>query len=114
MSGSVDLNTNRGIILLLLMCFGSAFGGAATFQKFFGPGGNWEQMVAQQAVYGTQLENVTKVLDRGFKDLTSAQKEAGVTLNQIQRTIDAHEREIEYINVRLINLEDMYNRPPSP
>jgi len=112
MAGSIDLNTNKGIFLVLLSA-GIVGGGASALQnQVFGPGGEWQKIVTNQAVIqndvGTlknSLSELSTVLKEGFEKVASASDDQKESLTTIQARLDYFTFEIELLKSRMDTLE---------
>ena len=113
MPGSVDLNTNKGIALVLLSA-GIVGGGASALQnQVFGPGGEWQKVVTNQAVIQEQIKQqradfaaLNNTLETGFSQVASAANRQNESLSNIQSQLAKYGYEIEALKVRMKSLED--------
>lgn len=113
MAGSIDLNTNRGITIVLLSA-GLVGGGASVLQnQVFGPGGEWQKVVTNQAVIQEQIkttnqsfEKLSQVLENGFEKVAESTERQNSQLNSIQTELDNYQFEIKSLKERMKILED--------
>lgn len=113
MSGSVDLNTNRGVVIILL-CSGLVGGGASVLQnQVFGPGGEWQRVVTNQAVIQEQvgsfdksLVKLTSVLENGFQKVAESSDKQNQKLDDINKQMDQYNFELHILKVRMDSLEE--------
>ena len=105
MSGSIDLNTNRGVAVVLLLA-GIAGGGVSTLKdQLVGPGGEWETIVTSQAVQAEQIKALTKVLEDGFDKLSTSQAEALLAVHDLDLRIEQNKYRIDQITKELTRLQ---------
>jgi len=117
MSGSIDLNTNKGIALVFAFA-GLVGGGASVLQnQIFGPGGEWQKVVTNQAVIQEQVktfnENLGKlsnVLENGFQKVASSSEKQEDSLKEIQSQLDTYQLSLETLKIRMSNLEEFRKR----
>lgn len=96
MAGSIDLNTNKGIAIVLLVS-GMVGGGASVLQnQVFGPGGEWQRVVTNQAVIQEQIktqsqsfDKLSNVLETGFAKVAESTEKQNLDLKQIQYEIES-------------------------
>lgn len=117
MAGSIDLNTNRGILTIIGIAV-LAGGGASTLKdQVFGPGGDWEEVVTNQAVQAEQIKNIdtrfkelTIVLKDGFEKIAATQDDYDDDMETIRSHISNNAHRIDMNNIELAELRDMLNR----
>lgn len=118
MAGSIDLNSNRGIALMLGLA-ALVGGGASTLKdQVFGPGGDWEKIVTNQAVQAEQIEGfdnrlaeLTVVLKDGFKLIAESEKEHDNEMQAIRDDVNENtnrinitNQQLEYLQARLMEV----------
>ena len=112
MAGSIDLNTNKGIALVLV-CAGMVGGGASALQnQVFGPGGEWQKVVTNQAVIQndvgtlkTSLSELSAVLKEGFEKVASSADAQKDNLDDIKSQLNHFTFELELLKSRMSALE---------
>lgn len=117
MPGSIDLNTNRGVLTIIGIAV-LAGGGASTLKdQVFGPGGDWEEVVTNQAVQAEQIKNIdtrfkelTTVLKDGFEKIASTQEDYDRDMSQVRADIVENTHRIDMQNIELDELRDLLNR----
>ena len=117
MPGSIDLNTNRGVLAIIGIAV-LAGGGASTLKdQVFGPGGDWEEVVTNQAVQAEQIKNIdtrfkelTTVLKDGFEKIASTQEDYDRDMSQVRADIVENTHRIDMQNIELDELRDLLNR----
>ena len=117
MPGSIDLNTNRGVLTIIGIAV-LAGGGASTLKdQVFGPGGDWEEVVTNQAVQAEQIKNIdtrfkelTTVLKDGFEKIASTQEDYDRDMSQVRADIVENTHRIDMQNIELDDLRDLLNR----
>jgi hypothetical protein len=122
MPGSIDLNTNKGIVIVLLSA-GLVGGGASVLQnQVFGPGGEWQKVVTNQAVIRndvstlkTSLTELSVVLKEGFEKVADASDSQKEGIHDIKAELKTFTYEIEALKKRMDALEayrqDLLHRP---
>lgn len=112
MAGSIDLNTNKGIMIVLLSA-GLVGGGASVIQnRVFGPGGEWQRVVTNQAVIQEQIkttnqsfEKLSQVLENGFEKVAESSDRQNTQLSEIQDELDNYQFELQGLKTRMSSLE---------
>lgn len=112
MAGSIDLNTNKGIMIVLLSA-GLVGGGASVIQnRVFGPGGEWQRVVTNQAVIQEQIkttnqsfEKLSQVLENGFEKVAESTDRQNTQLSEIQDEMDNYKFELQGLKTRMSSLE---------
>ena len=86
---SIDIRNSKGVGLVLIAAL-SGGGGSLAANKLWGPGGNWETLVVNQAVLQEQMieqkkssDKLTKVLETGFKSIASSLTAASTTTQEL-------------------------------
>lgn len=118
MAGSIDLNSNRGIAIVLGLA-ALVGGGASTLKdQVFGPGGDWEKIVTNQAVQAEQIKGIdsrfaelTTVLKDGFASIADAEKEHDDEMKELRKNVNENtgrinsvNQELEYLHTRLMEI----------
>lgn len=112
MAGSIDLNTNRGIALVLCLA-GVIGGGASALQnQVFGPGGEWQRIVTNQAViqeqvktFNDNLDKLSTVLETGFQKVAASSEQQDDHLEDIKSQLKDYQYSIESLKIRMNELE---------